>query len=287
MANKSLLSIQAAADALMRKEGNSSGIPGVQEAQVVVWANDLHKAFFDEFSDAGKNGPEYMRRDYGVSSRTYTTLSNDVLSGATTFAVEDGDGLTTSGAGVIYRNQQFDIFTFSGNSSDTITGVDGIEFDHDDGEIVQSLYALPANFGRFRIEKDRGEGVRINGLGYKKVPDLPSTRQFASWQNPTTSSWYLWLPHFTGDSSDVLVTYDQKPTELTAISDLIDIPEQYRDWMYIVWGLVGIFKQVLDEDYVANRERAEQLKIVNSAFKRNSAGKRITAGNTYFKRFGI
>lgn len=276
------------ADDLLRQDGNSSGVPGLESTRAITLIDALHRKFFDEFTDAGMNFPSYMKKGHGDTMVTYTALAGDVTSGATTITIDSSSALSTSGAGVIYRNNQYDIFTHSGNSAGTVSGVSGIDFDHDEDEIVSKLYPLPSDFGRMRIEgagDRRHEGVRVNGLGYSQVSDMPGYRQFSLWQNPSDGAWYLWLPYVT--SGEILVSYDKKPTSLTVTTSVIDIPSQYADHMYLVWGLVALFKQTLDDDYVATKERQEQLKYISSALKRESVGKRVSASNTYFSRYGI
>lgn len=272
-------------DDLLRQDGNSSNVPGLEEARTITWIDMLHRQYFDEFTNAGGNYPEYMRKHYGDTMVANTSVAADFAAGASTFTIDSSDALSTSGAGVIYKNYQYDIFTHTGNASGTVSGVSGIDFAHDDGEIVSKLYALPSDFGRMRTEANetRYEGVRVNGLGNSKVSDMPSYRQYALWDNG--GQWYLWLPYVT--TGEILTIYDKKPTSLTVVGSTIDIPEQYADHMYIVWGLVALFKQTLDDDYVGTKERMEQLKYVQTAIKRGNTGRPVSASNAYFKRYGI
>jgi hypothetical protein len=288
VANKTVQDIYGMADDLLRQDGNSSGVPGLEETRTISWVDMLHRAFFDEFTNSGSNYPIYMRKHDGDTMVATSTVAADFLAGASSFTIDSSTALGTSGAGVIYKNYQFDIFTHSGNSSGTVSGVSGVDFDHDEDEIVSKLYPLASDFGRMRVEgtgETRHEGVRVNGLGYSQTPDMPSYRQYSLWQNPTDGAWYLWLPYVT--SGDILTVYDQKPTNLTATTSTIDIPTQYADHMYLVWGLVALFKQTLDDDYIATKERTEQLKYVSAALKRESTGRPLSASNAYFRRYGI
>jgi hypothetical protein len=288
VANKTVADIYGMADDLLRQDGNSSGVPGLESTRTITWIDMLHRQYFDEFTNNGGNFPEYMRKHDGDTMVASTALAADVTSGAATFTIDSSSGLGTTGAGVVYSNYQFDIFTHTGNSSGTVSGVSGLDFDHDEDDIVSKLYALPSDFGRMRVEGSgatRHEGVRVNGLGYSRVPDMPGYRQYALWQNPSDGVWYLWLPYVT--SGDILTVYDQKPTSLTLTTSVIDIPTQYADHMYLVWGLVALFKQTLDDDYVATKERAEQMKYFTNAIKRQSSGRPLSASNAYFKRYGI
>ncbi len=285
MANKTVNDIYGMADDLLRQDGASTGIPGLEESRTIEWINDLHKQFFEEFTDAGRNLPDYMKQETGFTGVVSTALAADIASGASSLTIDSSSYLDSSGAAVLYKNGQYDVFTFSGNTGGNVTGVSGVNFAHDEDEKVQKLYALPSTFGRMRIERDRGEGVRLNGRGFVRVPDTPFSSQYALWQNPTSSAWYLWMPQDA--TGDILVTFDKKPTELTTATGTtgtIDIPSQYSDHWYLVWGLVAIFRQVLDEDYVPQKERAEMNRIVSSAAKRGSVGRKLSGSDAYFRK---
>ncbi len=111
MANKTVATIYGMADDLLRQEGNSTGIPGLEETRTIDWVNDLHKQFFDEFLTNQKNYPKYMKREYGVELSGGTTLTAAVTAGDTSFTVDSSSALATSGAGVIYKNGQFTGFS--------------------------------------------------------------------------------------------------------------------------------------------------------------------------------
>lgn len=275
------------ANNLLRQDGDATGVPGLESSATITWVNDLHKQFFDEYLKSYGNYPAYMKKEKGYTAASSTALAADVAAGATSLTVDSSSALDTSGAAVIYKNSQYDIFTHTGNSGGTVSGIPAsgtgtIDFSHEEDEEVSKLYALPSDFGRMRIEKERGEGVRVNGSPFFQTPDMPSSGHYSLWQG---ESWYLWMPR--GQSGDILVAYDKKPTTLSATTTEIDIPEQYPDHWYIVWGLVGIFKRVLDDEYVAQIERIEQDKVLNAAFARPNAGKKLSASNGYFRRYGI
>ena len=76
-------------------------------------------------------------RDYGrdVPSREIgeTTLNGAVVAGATTVVLTSGTDFATSGNG----NIDGDSFAWTDKSTNTLTGVTGISFDHADGVTVQ------------------------------------------------------------------------------------------------------------------------------------------------------
>lgn len=76
-------------------------------------------------------------RDYGrdVPSREIaeTTLSGTVAAGATSVTLSSGTAFSSSGNG----NIDGDSFAWSGKTSNTLTGVTGVSFDHASGVTVQ------------------------------------------------------------------------------------------------------------------------------------------------------
>lgn len=279
MANKTANEVYAMAQDLLRLSGSGVDINGLKEDRVITWIDGLHSDFFEEFTKRGMNYPDYMKMHEGYTGVTASALSSDVSEGDVTFAIDTAAALPSSGAGVILSNDQYDIFEFTSNTSGTIAGITGVDFDHDNGSTVHRLYAMPSNFGRFRIEKERGQGVRVNGIGYTQVPDLPTGAQYAVYDNGTTK--YLWLPRDT--TGNILVTYDKKPTTIDEIDDTLDTP----DYQYILYGLVGIMKQVLDDEYIPQKELQQQNAILQQALNRGMAGRRVTASSAYFRRYGI
>ena len=80
---------------------------------------------------------DQMFRDYGRTtpskSIAQTTLSGAVSAGATTVALTSGTGFTSAGNG----NIDGDSFVWTGKSTNNLTGVTGISFDHASGVAVE------------------------------------------------------------------------------------------------------------------------------------------------------
>jgi hypothetical protein len=76
-------------------------------------------------------------RDYGrdVPSKSIkdTTLNGSITAGATTITLTSGTGFSSAGNG----NVDGDSFSWTGKSTNDLTGVSGISFDHADGVAVQ------------------------------------------------------------------------------------------------------------------------------------------------------
>ena len=78
-----------------------------------------------EFFDYGRNEPSRETAE--------TTLNGAISAGATTITLTNASDFATSGKG----NVDGDSFSWSGKSSNDLTGVSGISFDHDTASPVQ------------------------------------------------------------------------------------------------------------------------------------------------------
>lgn len=294
MANKTAQDIYGYAEDILSFDGADIGIPGLEESRTIEWIADLDKQLFEEFYERGIMVPQEMSSHYGVDAVAGTYLdgnaSDTVAAAATSMLINDSDALATSGAGVIYDNNQFDIFTHTGNSSGSVTGIPAtgsgsLNFAHEDGNAVERLYPLPSDFGRMRPSRRTGvasrdhDGVMIDGYGYREIPTMPSGYSFSLYKN-SSGSWFLWIPQ--GTSGQIMNFYDLAPNTIDEVSDTISWATPYH-W-YHVWGLVGLFRKVQDEDYDMAAERIEQLKVVNQAISKRSAGKPILGSAKFFNR---
>lgn len=264
---------------ILKIDNDVISIPGLAETRAITWVDDLNEKFFDEFYAVGMVAPDYMRREKGYDLVTNTDLDGAIVAGTSTISLTDASNFDTSGAGVIWGTNSWDIFTYTGKSSNDLTGVSGVDFAHADETRVEKLYALPSDFGRLRPGRDRGHGVIISNVPYYEVPENPTVREFSIYDDG--SSKYLWLPSGV-TSGDAMVLYDKVSTTLDELSDTVDVPSPYH-W-YIVWGLVALFRQVQEEDYVPQKEENEMQKVLRKAFMKRNSGKRIKAGSSYFKR---
>lgn len=105
---------------------------GLNSAQRTQASNKLTRAIRrasididQEFRDYGRNVPS---REIGE-----TTLNGAVAAGATTITLTSGTDFASSGNG----NIDGDSFAWTGKSTNDLTGVTGVSFDHADGVTVQ------------------------------------------------------------------------------------------------------------------------------------------------------
>lgn len=284
MANKTVGDIQGFAQDLLRLDGSDLGLSGIEEARTIEWINDLNAELYEEFYSRGLVVPDYLASSVGFDTSSATALAADTAAGATSLTVDSSAALDSSGAAVIYDRQHFDVFTYTGNSSGTVSGIpasgrDSLEFAHDDDDAVEKLYALPSDFGRPRPGRIRGDGLTMDGVPFYERPEFPQLKHFSIYTD-TSESKHLWLPR--GSNGQASMFYDLKPSTLDSTDDEIDWPSPYH-W-YLVYGLVGLYKQVLEASYVPDKEMAQMTNVVNKAIKKRSAGKRIIGNQVFFRR---
>lgn len=291
MSNLTVEDIYGRSQDLLKFDGTDIGLPGMEEPRTIEWISDLKSQFFDEFYALRINPPDYLKSSVGYDAVGNTRLAEDTDAGDTSFTVEDSDYLPSSGVAVVYGNTQYDIFSFTTNAAETVSGVpatgrDSLSFAHTEGQEVSRLYPLPADFGRMRPERKydsymkNHEGVQVDGLGYRQVPDAPSGQEFSVYQG-SDGLFYLWLPRNT--TGQIMVHYDMLPTPLTTTSDDVGIPSPHHN--YLVHGLVAIFKQIQDEDYVPTKEQNEQQKVIRNAIVKRSGGKPVSGNSKFFNRY--
>lgn len=285
MSRKTIAQVYGMAADLIRTEADTSGIPGLEEDRTIDWCDQLNAEFFDRWKEAGRLPPQYMRKAKGYSAKATTALAADITStSATSTSVDDASVLFDNSANalVIYGNGSFDVITYTDTetTTDTVTGISGLDFTHSDGDTVHALYPLPSDFGEFRTDK-RHKGFTLNGIGgYEQVTEWPVDYQFAMFEDSSENK-YLWTPRVI-TSGDITVFYNAKPTTLTATTSEVDM--RSPDYLYVVWGLVGIFKQVLDDSYVPVKEEQMKTLILNRSMSRETVGRRLSAGDAFFDR---
>lgn len=273
MTNPTASEIYGKTEDLLKLEGSTIGIPGVEEDRTLEWINDLQIQFFQEFFDAGLTLPSYMRGEFGADLLGATNLDGAVTTTDTEIDLDSGTNASSAGGVIaVYDGTKVELIPYTGKSTNQLTGVTGIDYGHDDDETVRFLYQLPSAFWRPRPELNMGHGITVNGAPYREVPSDPINGEFAVHEvvssGVTTS--YLWLRDTSGKMK---LAYEKQPTTISATGTYLNIPRPHH--LYVVYGLLAIFKQTLDDDYFPEKEYAMMAKYRDSAFKKRTAGKSI------------
>jgi hypothetical protein len=123
-------------------------ITGSLEMTVDNVEDKINEALMDIF-----NSPELVSFDK-KSTHSFTavadqTLDGDVVVGATTLDLADATDWPNTGYGCIDGH---DFFSYTGKSSNQLTGVTGIKTEHLGGESLKLGYSLPANINYGGVE---------------------------------------------------------------------------------------------------------------------------------------
>lgn len=177
--------------------------------------------------------PTVFRKETAFDIVAGTTLDENVATTDSNFDLASATNFDSAGAIVVYDDGMPDIIEYTSKASNTISGVTGIGWAHEDGDQVIKLYALPSDFHSFRSSPDCPDGVQVNNTPYFFVSDDPKGGQFAIYESSSTK--YLWLPQ--GLSGSVRVLYNKTSTTIDATDDTVDVPVEY-EW-FLVYRLVA------------------------------------------------
>lgn len=219
----------------LKAEQGGTDIPGLSESDMLSVLNTVNQEWQRVFMRNSGEPLPARRSETAYDILSNTALAANSAAGATSLSVDSGtDASSSGGAFVIYDDNLADIGEYTGKSSNTLTGVSGLAFAHEDGDQLYFLYALPSNFHSFRGEEGSPDGVRMDGgtpLAFTSGP--PSGFRFSLYDNGTTK--YLWLP--PGLTGTVTVVYNKTTTTINDTGDSLDFPSEY-DW-FAVWRLVA------------------------------------------------
>ena len=211
----------------LRAEQGGTDLPGLSVSDMLSVLNTVNQEWQDRFLAHSGEPLGTRKSEHGIDLVAATALNGDVASGATSIILDSASDFSSSGgAGAIWDNDIPDIFEWTGKSSNTLSGVSGIGWAHEDDDRVQVFYALPSNFDSFRGEEGNDSGVLYDdriSLVYNSA--FPVGFEFSLYDNGTTK--YLRLPlDMTGS---VRVTFNKTTTTIDEVGDSVDWPSKY-DW---------------------------------------------------------
>lgn len=268
MPNSQVSTIIGYATNILKIDADTIGVPGLENTQLLSFADQANREYHNAHLKAGGELPSMMARETGGTLVSATTLASSQASNATTAVLTDGTNFDSSGAFAVYGSGTADIEENLGKTTNTLTGVTGVGFAHDEGDVVAKLYSLPSSFGSLRQVEDAGDGVVVNGVQYYYTSGIPIGNQVSIYNNGT-SKW-LWFPQ--GASGDYLVHYNKTTESLDDLTDVIDIPVD--DEYFMVWRIIEMGREVMGDDPARiqqARQRADSILL--DALKRRNIGK--------------
>lgn len=221
-----------------------------------------------------------------AASTNITIVAPDQLNGALTTAstsviLDSATNFDDAGKIIIYSNESsWDVVSYTGKSSNTLTGATGIASAKLDNDVVSKLYAVPSDFGKIR-------SLTFNKSLYRLIESEPDfynqtitvgdtvvylgTTPFPDQNTVTIIDDYFWFPKNHDDGIAVL-QYWKAPTNLdtgtdsTSLTTLIDLPPEYED--YIKYRNLTRLLRIMGRDATDIYEaEAEAISILQSAMK--------------------
>ena len=251
---------------LLREESGSD-VPVIEDTFLFEAINDGQGKWEDAFQSGGEGKTQ---RETGFNLVADTALAENITSATTDFDVDSSTSLDSSGVVLIWDENTPDFVPYTGNSSNNLTGVTGIGFDHEDGDSVQKLYKLPTNFGSFKESAIFGDGVIVDGVPYRFIAGIPKPGFFSLYENGDDK--YLVLPRdLTGDCG---VLYNPSYTTVDSLDDVVSVPDKYK--FFLVWHAVSYCLSDIDSDL--NKSQLAQNKseeILFRALRNRNEGKKI------------
>ena len=215
----------------MRKDGGTTDVPALQESFMLTLLSNANLEWINQFRLGGGNAPLSFLRETGFDLITDTALAEATTTATTDFDVDLSTSFPASGAGIIWDDDMPDIFNYTGNAANNLTGVTGLAFAHEDGDEVQALYPLPSSFYKFRSSTSHGDGVQLDGIPLSFMSGIPEKGYFSLYDDGTNK--YLWLPEDSGSAS---VLFDKAGATIDDIADTTDVPDE--SIFFLVWRIV-------------------------------------------------
>lgn len=248
----------------------------INKAQNDICYGNLQNPTTNERLD--KQGLTFLQKVQFYTTHNYTTLSADAVAGATTLSMVS---TSLASSGYIWINGA--IISYSGNTGTTLTGIPttgeyAIPFAFISGTQVYQVDALPTDFGQLSrafltmsTTRYRSQLVGIDDRDLASPQPYSAAYRFFFDRSFTNSSgvgmeWYYSLlrgsfvfflvPQTSGQP--VSFEYQKKPTQLSATTDVLTIPDDY--------SLNTIPYIAVAEMYMNRGESEEGMRLANFGF---------------------
>ena len=257
---------------LLREE-STSDVPVVTDAFLFEAIMDGQSKWDDAFQTGGENPIKDALEDgFDLIAETTLNEASGITPASTTITIDDdnADIEASNGAFIIWDDNIPDIIDYTTYTSATkiFSGVTGIAFDHEDAEPLQHLYKLPTNFGSFRESILYGDGVRLNGIGYRYMDSVPLDGFFSLYDNGTNK--FLILPRTVTGSVGIL--FNKAYTTIDDLNDTVSVPEKHK--FFLVYHCVSMCLLDISIDrYQVFQAKSEE--ILARALRNRNTGKKL------------
>lgn len=240
------------------------------EAVPLDMVEDKLNATYAEVFNDQRIKPSAREADISFALAEDTTLSAAVAVSATSVGLTESANWQSSGKALL----QSDVITYTGNSSDTLTGVTGVNVAHDSGEIARQMYLLTTVASD--IVAEQIQYIEVNGIPQTYMPYESLINGIDL--NPncyTVFEGYLIFSRVGTTGSDtpskVLMVYTQTLTPMSADADVPTLIP--NTWRTPILGYGACMKIAASDAYRTSWDwwKSEHEKAVKQyvAFKNN------------------
>ena len=251
---------------LVRAE-STSDVPVIADSFMLTALTDGNMKWARAFN---KTGPIVFQRETGFDLAADTSLDGAITTASTSVILTSATNFDSSGGIVVWDDNMPDVISYTGKSSNTLTGATGIAFAHESSDPVQKLYALPSTFGSFRESAIYGDGVLVNGVPLSFIGGPPTAGFFSMYDDGTTK--FLWLARGSTGSASVL--FNKASATIDSTDDTVDVPEEFQ--FFLIWHLVAF--AFMGRENNANAflfAQNESNKLLQEALRNRNIGKKI------------
>jgi hypothetical protein len=187
----------------------------------------INAVYAEVFNDQGIK-PSAREADISFALSDDTTLDGAVAVGATSIVLRDATNWKTSGKVLL----QGDIITYTGKTTNTLTGVTGVNVTHQDGETARQMYSLATLASD--IQAEQIQYIDINGIPqtYMGWENIVNGIDFFPNSYSVFEGYLLFSRNGTSSGSSaskVFMAYTQSLTPLSADGDKPTlIPNSWR-----------------------------------------------------------
>lgn len=229
---------------LMKTSNSTIAIPAFQEDQALSWINWLRDQYFTQ--------TEMFRITTVSRIPAATALASAYTAGSTTMELDSVSGFN----GAFKIGDEIGFHT--GTSTPNLTAVFNVNTDYVIDSGVQPLLKLPAMISLHDI----------------KVGNVEIEPTLIRTENGT-------FLNYSSAGAAVTYTYSYLPAPISELSDDVKIDNPYH--YYIVFGLIKIWKEVMESTQDTSLETSRMNAIVQQAVAKKMQGRKLNI--TSFSRY--
>lgn len=201
---------------------------------------------------------QFLKERYSIIAPVFQTLNTSITTASTTIVLSDATNWENTQAAYLMH----DICPYTGVSTDTLTGVTGIDVAHEDGQQVFPLIQLPSNYHKlFDVYFGQNSTQGIRKFLYVVETAWEQERFYrapcCTVLNEDTVSYLQCFGHAEGDT--IIIEYQKKPDTYLTDASVSSYPDEYIP--YIARMVAGQAKIFYDDDLDGMGTRFYQMAV--------------------------